>query len=338
MRGGRNATIAKDQDDGAVLNDVNIIMHISADRKRVDMVSVPRDTMVDLPACEQPDGQMRRPNGYFGQINWAFGQGGGGEDQPEYGIACVIKTLEETTGVYFDGYIMVDFRGFVDMVDALGGVDMCIEERFKGQDLYIELEPGMHNLDGRTALRYARTRKGWSGNERLTGSDTDRISRQQQLIAAVAHKVLSERSLGSLPRLNEFAVALTRSLITSPELASVQALGGLAFALRNIDMAHISLLTTPVVTYPQDHNRLQFDQAGYSNTMGLTAAQLFDLIATDQLIPGTVPYKAVHPDPSPSTGPDIATGSPGATQGPLSTPEPDEGVSTAFNAPVTCNP
>ncbi|MCL2802883.1 MAG: LCP family protein [Micrococcales bacterium] len=334
-RSGDNARIVKDEQDGAVLNDVNMIVHISADRQRIDTVALPRDLLVDLPGCIQVSGDEGHPIGYHGQINAAWAQGtGGGEGNHAQGIACVVKTVEEVTGVRLDGWVMVDFFGFVSMVDALGGVEMCIEEDFKGQGLNVEITAGMQTLDGRTALRYARTRKGWSGEKRLDGSDLERIGRQQQMISAVIHKVLAERSLGSIPKVNNFATALTKSLTVSDDLNSIRELIGLAYSLRNIEMANVSLLQMPTVPAWSDSNRVEPDDYGSSNPMGMTAQEVFEYLATDQPIPGTVPYKLINPDP-PAEDQEGDPASP-APHGTAPKPTPEQGIVTAFDAPVTC--
>jgi len=351
-RDGDNATYAKDDVDGAVLNDVNMVVHLSADRRRVDVVAIPRDTMVDLPPCQGPDGYEHY--GWWAQINAAWGHGSAGDfGNKAEGIACVWRTVESVTNIKLDGYLMVDFSGFVGMVDALGGVDMCLEESFRGTGLIIELEAGQQHLNGGQALRYARTRKGYSGDQRLSGSDTDRISRQQQLIAAVVHKVLAEKSLSSLPKLNSFAVALTGSLIVSPQLDSVTELAGLAYSLRHLEMTAISMMTAPVVTYPADTNRLLLDDYGGSNEMGMTAQELFDYLARDHLIPGTVPWKVANPwairssaEPTSNPGelgsaPPTNGGGSGKPTGQPANPgrvTPDKGIQNVLDAPVACNP
>jgi len=354
-RDGANARIATDAQDGAVLNDVTMVVHLSADRRRVDVVALPRDLMVNLPPCRQTDG--REHDGWRAQINaaWSHGSGGDFENKAE-GIACVWRTVESVTGITLDGYIMVDFAGFVGVVDALGGVEMCLEEDFRGTGLEIVLTAGQQHLDGRQALRYARTRKGFSGDQRLSGSDTDRISRQQQLIAAVVHKALAEKSLSSFPKLHGFAMALTDSLVVSPQLDSVTELAGLAYSLHNLEMSAVSMMTAPVVTNPGDTNRLLLDESGYSNVMGMTAQELFDYLAWDRLVPGTVPWKLANPGVSsggsrtstatPSEGSD-GTASPTPTiprglgntgGGGSGSVTPDEGIQNVLDAPVTCQP
>ena len=358
-REGENSRIASDAGDGGELNDVNMVVHIAADRQRVDVVSIPRDTLVDLPDCFQPDGQEHA--GWQAMINAAYGHGSGGDpSMRREGVACVQRTFEAATGIRFDGYIMVDFIGFVGMVDAIGGVDMCLEEDFRGTGLVLELSAGAHHMDGRTALRYARTRHGYVGNQSLDGGDLGRISRQHQLMAAVAHGVLAQNSLSSLPALNSFAMALTSSLVVSPNLDSVTEMVGLAHSMRGIDMDSISMLTAPVVAASSDVNRLVFDEYGSSNTLGLTAEELFTLLARDQLVPGTVPWKLANPQPaygsqmdsgaaqdSEGFSQDAAPGderpftsggadTPGGAPNPDGKVVPDEGIRSVLDAPITC--
>ncbi|MDR1823910.1 MAG: LCP family protein [Bifidobacteriaceae bacterium] len=351
-REGENASYSGDN-PGSVLNDVNMIAHISADRTRVDVVAIPRDTLVSLPACTQADGTVS-PEESSAAINSAFGKGSNFDPtNTREGVACVIAAIEETTGILLDGFILVDFAGFAGMVDGLGGVDICIPEHLVSKNTHLDLEAGLHHLDGRTALAYARTRKATADGVAIDGSDLNRINRQQQLIGAVIHEVLASGDLGSVPKLNRFATAVTESLTTSPELGSVQALAGLAYSLRNINLDRVSLMMAPVVSVPDGvHVRL----AESAGERGYSAQDVFDALAQDEPMPGTTAWKLANPEPEPEPDPDTdgdtdtdadGTSSGGQTTPPAVSgpptiatvtpePEPDEGVVTGLNAPVTC--
>jgi LCP family protein required for cell wall assembly len=366
-REGDNAQFTTDN-PGSVLNDVNMIAHISADRTRVDIVAIPRDTQVPLPACQLPNGQISGAESKAA-INSAFGKGSGFDpEQTLEGVACVMAALEANTGVYLDGFILVDFAGFAGMVDGLGGVDICVPYRIESPNTRLYIDAGLQHMDGTTALAYARTRKGTADGHAMDGSDLRRINRQQQLIGAVINQVLSSGDLSSLPKLNSFATAATQSLTTSPALGSVQALAGLAYSLRNINMDRVSLMMVPVVDAGDGvHVRL----AASAGAGGYSAQDVFDALATDSPVPGTTAYKLAHPDPAATETSEASDGSDesgeasdevyqasgvqasvetaydpvqvtssGATQGPSTgasaDPAPDDGVVTGSNAPVTC--
>ncbi|MDR2253197.1 MAG: LCP family protein [Bifidobacteriaceae bacterium] len=297
-RAGANHDVVSDT-VGSLLNDVNMVAHISADRSRVDILSIPRDTLVTMPACQRPDGSMAGEDSSR-MINEAFAKGAAGDPEMRAeGAACVFLTMQAVTGIKLDGFIMVEFAGFASVVDALGGIDVCVPEGLIGSKTDIDLTPGVHHLDGVLALAFARTRSGKTYTSGyLTGSDTDRINRQQQLIATVVHKVRASGDLTSLPRLNSVATAVTTSLYLNPELASVTKLAGLAYALRDIDMDHVSLFTPPWYDDPYQQYRVRLSESGVEGRFGgYGAPQIFEAIALDQPIPGTAPYKLAHNEP-----------------------------------------
>jgi LCP family protein required for cell wall assembly len=150
------------------------------------MVSIPRDSTVDVPACPTSSGGETAPL-YRTKFNAAFAQGYDTGGHVESGALCVKKTLDTLTNVRMDGFVVVDFSGFQKMVDALGGVEMCIPQRIESKKAgNLVLDSGVQSLDGSTALRYARARTGTGLGD---GSDIGRIGRQQQLMAALSGTV-----------------------------------------------------------------------------------------------------------------------------------------------------
>src|SRR5699024_7922614 len=107
-------------------SDTTMLTHISADRERVEVVSIPRDMLVTIPSCRMADGSWTEPRPET-MFNRAFSQGADGGDLGT-AAACTIRTLEEMSDVYVDDFVVVDFAGFINVVDALGGVPMCIPE------------------------------------------------------------------------------------------------------------------------------------------------------------------------------------------------------------------
>jgi LCP family protein required for cell wall assembly len=240
-REGANSNIVGDGAEGA-RSDTTMIMHISADRSRIEMVSIPRDSTVDVPACPTSSGGESAPL-YATKFNSAFAQGYLTGGDVESGALCVMKTLETLTNVRMDGFVVVDFSGFEKMINAIDGVEMCIPERIESAKAgNLMLEAGVQKLDGSTALKYARARTGTGLGD---GSDIGRIGRQQQLMAALANTVLEKNLLTNSPQLLKFLGAVTGSLTMSSNFASIKGLAGLAYSARNLRPDTIAFMTVP---------------------------------------------------------------------------------------------
>lgn len=241
-----------DDDFTSVLADTHIIAHISAARDRVELVSIPRDTMVDIPQCRTTSGTTVYAR--FGMYNSAFAEAyvAGGDN--ESGIACDINLAQSVTGLTIDGFVLVEMGGFINMVDALGGVDICLDEPIYAPKANLDLPAGEQTLNGEQALGYARARTG----QGLSGSDPDRIERQQHLMSAMVDEVLSRNVLTDGPALYKMVRAALSSLTMSSNLASLNDMAGLALSLRSLEMDDITFMTTPFAAYAPDPNRLVF--------------------------------------------------------------------------------
>lgn len=305
QRDGENAALGGEA--AGMRSDTTIVMHISADRTRVEMVSIPRDSMVDIPSCiVSADGATS--GGYFGQFNAAFGIGADQGGSIEYAAACTIQTVQNNTGVSIDEFVIVDFSGFVQMIDALGGVQMCI-----AQDIYSEkadnltLSAGTHTLDGYTALQYARARTGTGLGD---GSDTNRLGRQQQLIASIMQSVLSKNMLTDLGQLMTFAQAATSTLTLSPDLASLDTMAGIAYSLRGVRTENMTFMTIPFGAYPEDPNRVIWTAEADTIWANMAADQ--PIVAQPEPEPAaTTPPEGgtgTETDPGTDTGTDTGTG------------------------------
>ncbi|MCW2756785.1 MAG: LytR family transcriptional regulator [Nocardioidaceae bacterium] len=224
------------------LSDTTILLHLSADRQSAYGVSIPRDTMVERPSCRKKDGKGIDPGGTT-QFNAAFAIGG---------AACTQKTVESITGVYIDHYVVVDFNGFRKMVDALGGVQVCVPEEVNDTDGKIHLAAGTYNVTGEQALDYVRVRHGISAN-----GDIGRIKRQQTFIAAMIKKGVSAGTLANPVKLVKFLDAATSSLTTDPGFAHLKQLASLGSSLQNIGLSNVKFITAPWEPYTPDPNRVQ---------------------------------------------------------------------------------
>lgn len=249
----RDGQVVSSDGTEGMRSDTAMIVHLSADRKRMDVVSIPRDTMVDIPSCTLPDGSTSEEQSYA-MFNSAFSTGVAGStkaDDVKYAAACTVKTVEKLTGVYVDEYAVVDFTGFETMVDALGGVPMYISEDIDDDKADLHLKAGCQTLTGAEALGYARAR--YSIGD---GSDLSRIGRQQQLVAAIMRTALSKNLLTDLPTLYKFMQSALATLTVSPNIGNLTTLAGLARSVDAIGLDNINFVTMPNETDPYNANHV----------------------------------------------------------------------------------
>ena len=321
-RSGDNSTLSGDAAAGA-RSDTILIAHVSADRRRVDVVSIPRDTMVVIPQCYYDDNKTKVQNtGGSGlqminaALSWGTDLGHGKPGTTAAGVACMIKTIERATKIRINGYVLVDFAGFANIVDAIGGVDMWMPCAVSSVDAgNLVLPAGLNHLDGSTALNYARARHGSGVGD---GSDLMRIKRQQALFMALAQKVLHMDMATNIGKLYNFIGSVGDSMTT--DLGNGLDLAGFAYSLRNLSPGSMTFSTVPVVGYPDDLNRVIIAQS--------RAQPVFNALAYDLPIPGT------HPDSAqPTTAPDEAP--PTTSTNPTSTPTTPGTTGPATTPPTT---
>ncbi|ARI54203.1 transcriptional regulator [Streptomyces sp. S8] len=237
-RAGDNSRYGRD-DGGSQRSDTTILLHLAADRKSATAVSLPRDLMVEIPACRTGDDKETRER--FGQFNSAFELGGS---------ACTIRTVERLTGIRIDHHMVVDFNGFKDMVDAVDGVEICLKEPINDKDAHLELPAGRQTLNGEEALGYVRARKTLGD-----GSDTERMERQQRFLGALVNKMQSNGVLLNPTRLYPVLDAATKSLTTDPGLDSLRDLYDLVRSMRDVPTDQVQFLTVPRQPYRNNPNR-----------------------------------------------------------------------------------
>ena len=260
--------------DASVASDTTLVVHLSADRSRVEVVSIPRDSLIDIPECRTSDGRVL-PAVQDTMFNHAFSRGWFNGGDLASATACAMSTVESLTGLYLDGAVVADFNGFSAMVEALGGIPITIPEALsspKAGGLVLEAGPQVLTPWQATQLSRARTGTGW-GLE--IGSDLKRIERQQALLSAMATAAADKSLLTDLPALTRFVDAATESLTVSDTLGSLRDLTGLALSLRGTAMDSIVFTSVPVAdaTAPADKGRVVWTSA---------AAPLWDRIRADQ--------------------------------------------------------
>lgn len=217
---------------GSERADVTILVHLSGDREWATAVSIPRDTWVDMPDCTRDDGTIAP--GYSGKFNESLSRGG---------PACVVKTVEQITGVFIDHFMIVDFQGFKDIVQAVGGVKVCVDEPISDDKAKLYLDAGTHVLTGQQAIAFVRAR--YSVGD---GSDLSRIRRQQDFMASLVRSVTSAGTLLNPIKLVNLIQAVANSLTTDPELGSLDGMKNLAFNLQNLGPADVRFITAPNTT------------------------------------------------------------------------------------------
>lgn len=304
-RDGVNGEIGGTDGVGGMRSDTTMVVHLSADRSRAEVVSIPRDSLVDIPSCTMTSGKTTRAQ-HNAMFNSAFATGWDNGGDMASAAACTIKTVQALTGLTIDHFIVVDFVGFQSMIDAIGGVPICIPKDYRSDEAGLYVNAGFQTLDGPTALAYARARKGTN----MDGSDLQRATRQQELVAAMVRQVLSKNPFTNLGQLMHFLDAATKSLTVDPGLGSLTDLAGLALSVKNLSTSNITLLTIPVGAAPSDPNRVVWTKA---------AADVWNRMLADEPIAGT-PEPAAPAAPSTPAAPPASAGSAPASSAPAADP------------------
>jgi len=221
-------------------SDTLMIVHISASRKWADIMSIPRDSWVNIPSCDMGNGQMSAPTTF--KINEAFALGNLDGNNTALGAACTIETLEQDTGIHIDHFVVINFEGFRDMVNALGGVDECNTTPIDDPNSGLVLAVGHHLLGGTQALGYVRARY-TLGN----GSDLERIVRQQAFMSSLVSRVKSE--LLNPVAIYNFLNAATKAVTIDTGLGGITGLYQLASSLKGMQRNQVTFFTVP--NYPR---------------------------------------------------------------------------------------
>ncbi len=209
--------------------DTIILAHLYGDDDAAQLVSFPRDSYVLIPAYKDQQTGKVVPE-HMDKINSAMSEGG---------IPVLVATLEKLTDIRIDNQITIDFAGFQSMVDAVGGVAVCLLKAAKDKETGIDLAAGEHTLRGEQALQFVRQRKG-----SLDGLDTNRIKRQQAFIGSLVNKVLSAGTLTSPGKLKSFLDAAISSVTVDQGLTGTDLLG-LARQFKGVASGGVAFTTIP---------------------------------------------------------------------------------------------
>lgn len=236
-RAGDNAALDGGKVSGA-RSDTTLLVHIAKGRAEAVAVSIPRDTLVTRPECTDSDGTVV-PAKKRVMFNSVYAQAG---------PACTVKTVEEMSDVRIDNLIELDFAGFKEIVDAIGGVTVTLDKPITSG---LELGVGTHRLNGEESLKFVRTRHGYGD-----GSDLGRIELQQRFLTALVAEIRKQDLLGSPAKTYKIADAATAALTTDSELASLTALADFGRSLRGISPEKMETIMLPVEYDTADPNRV----------------------------------------------------------------------------------
>ncbi|MEV7345666.1 LCP family protein [Streptomyces sp. NPDC093544] len=228
---------AKETFGGVPLADVQMLLHLSADRTNMSVVSMPRDTLLDIPKCTDPDdGQVYAASSVPTMTNQTLGRGGPG---------CTVATWEKLTDIHIDHFMQIDFSGVVSMADAIGGVPVCVDANIYSKDSQghgsgLKLEEGTTYVKGEQALEWLRTRYGFED-----GSDLARAKAQHQYMNSMVRELRDNATVSNPTKLRSLAETATKALTVDTGLGTVKKLYDLSNELRKVEPKRITMTTMP---------------------------------------------------------------------------------------------
>jgi LCP family protein required for cell wall assembly len=223
-------------DPNTNLSDNIILFHLNATHTHATVVSIPRDTLVYEPACGNVPAIPQAI------IDGAMNQGG---------PACAVATVEALTGIRVDHFLRFTFNSFRDMIDAVGGVQVCLKQPVDDPYSHLKLAAGKHDITGNEALEFVRTRHGVGD-----GGDLGRIQLQQEFISSLMQKVEHENLLDDPVTLLKLADVATKDVTVDSGLGSVSALLKQAYGMKSLKTSDVTFVTMPTVEDPDNTNRL----------------------------------------------------------------------------------
>ncbi|MEU6626378.1 LCP family protein [Streptomyces litmocidini] len=283
----------RDDKNRKPLADVQMLLHVSADRKNASVVSIPRDTVVHIPECKDDKGTYpatdNRP------INESLQRGGPG---------CTLTTWESLSGVYIDHWIMVDFAGVVAMADEVGGVPVCVKSGVSDHPTkaqpggsHLKLPEGTHEVKGVQALQWLRTRHAF-------GSDQNRAKAQHMYMNGMVEKLQKQNAWTDTGRLMGLAETATKALQVSDEIKSVKGLFDLSMQLKNVKLNRLTTANIPTAEWPQDHNKNVLIKS--------SADKMFRMLRDDVAFDKNGDPADAKSKPKPASKPKATAGAPGS--------------------------
>ncbi|MDQ0909437.1 LCP family protein required for cell wall assembly [Streptomyces canus] len=265
---------------GGARADVEMIVHISADRSNATVMSIPRDLRTDWSGCHDP-GHPSMPAQTRAQVNSALNGGPG----------CSVVAVHQLTGIPIDHFMMIDFAGVVAMSNAVGGTRVCVSKNVYDPYSHLKLKEGSHTLKGDAALEFVRTRHGFGDSSDSRG----RTDAQHIFLNALLNQMKSKGTLSSPSKMWGIANAATKALTVDNSLDSANKLIDLALDLNKVPASRITWATMQT----QD---VDLPGGGSETLIGPGAKEMFKTIADDQSLTASTGKK----------------GSPSATASPVS--------------------
>ncbi|MFG2992227.1 LCP family protein [Streptomyces sp. NPDC048257] len=289
---------------GPPLADVQMLLHLSADRSNMSVVSMPRDTILMMPKCTEPGGKVHPASKGLVQTNESLQRGGPG---------CTVAAWQELTKIPIDHFMMIDFKGVVSMADAIGGVPVCVEQNVhsrtrEGKGSGLKLPKGTSVIQGETALQWLRTRYGFED-----GTDIGRTHAQHQYMTSMAREFRKNAKLTNPVKLNSLAQAAIEAMVVDTGLNKIDKLFDLSMELKKVPPGRITMTTMPWVysTKPGMDGRVE--------PMAGEAEAVFRMVREDIALDGKgsgTPANGASPAPgasaTPAAPPAAATTAPAA--------------------------
>ncbi|MEV7524000.1 LCP family protein [Streptomyces sp. NPDC091371] len=279
---------ATDTFGGPPLADVQMLLHLSADRSNMSVISMPRDTLLMMPKCTETNGKVHPASKGLVQTNESLGRGGPG---------CTVAAWTELTKIPIDHFMMIDFKGVVSMADAIGGVPVCVEQNVHsrtrdGKGSGLKLEKGTTRIQGEQALQWLRTRYGFED-----GTDIGRTHAQHQYMSSLSREFRKNAKLSNPVMLNSLAQAAIKAMVVDPGLNKIDRLYDLSMELKKVPPSRITMTTMPWVYSTREEGRVE-PEAG-------AAEAVFKMVRED--IPldfkGNGPTDGASPSPGVSATP-----------------------------------
>lgn len=224
------------------LNDVNLLVHVSNEPRRITVVSFPRDLMIPIPECTDEDGNVHSAMSKQ-PLNVAYS---------DAGLNCVVKTISELSGQEIQFAASVTFGGVIEITNAIGGVDVCLANPIRDSYTGLDLKAGNHTVEGLQALQFLRTRHGVGD-----GSDLGRIGNQQQYMSSLARKLISGEVLGNVPVMLKLANTALSNLEASTSLANnPMTIVQIALAVKEVPFEDIVFVQYPSGTDSDNPNKV----------------------------------------------------------------------------------
>ncbi|HEX9370363.1 MAG TPA: LCP family protein, partial [Roseiflexaceae bacterium] len=246
-------------EDG-VRSDTLIVVHLDPQSKWASMLSIPRDSVVNIPHIGRSKINAAYANGYASAEEIY----GAGTAPDAGGAALAAETVERFLGVRVDYTAQVDFHGFAALVDSVGGVVVdaprpVLDAEYPTEDYGVEriyIPAGLQVMDGRTALIYARSRH--------TSTDFDRSARQQAVLRALLDQVRARGLLENVATLPQWAEVLEQNIRTTlpiGDLGMINGLASLARELKSDRIIQLSINPTDVAIDQEDGSDIYWNQA-----------------------------------------------------------------------------